>query len=828
MQLSIQRLRWVLIAGALLLVVVLAAFIGYGRYRALKTYSQLLKRNGISVTHETDGLTISQSLQGKTNFTIHSAKAVQLGDGKWLLHDAVMTFYGRVPNAVDHLYGSEVEYDEKLGVARAKGEVHMDLQAPQALAGSGHAHADNAPPVGVADDALIHVRTSGLVYLRKLGVAATDQPVEFRYGSVLCTARGAEFNPGQSTLRLLADVVMNAQMHGQPVQVTAVRADMDRTMNIANLTLPVVTSLGRTARADAAALTLRPDGSIERVQAGGHVVFHAGTRQMTAARLDATLSAQTVPQTARLAGGVLLTDDDPRRPMHGSAPQVGANFNEQGAPTRVTASGGAMITMSDKRTAGMSGGAGLVRELHAEKIVAMFAQGAKHGTRSSTQLRQVAATGAAKVCGESASTPHKGVASGALKSTLVAGDELLMGFATSGDGRAQPQTLLATGHTLLQQDAPLHEEQSSTGDKLEMSFAPASKPAAQKATQDEFAISSAVQTGHVAIRDHAPDRTDAKPGISAEGSVSTGGGERAVYDGNAQTLTLTGGAHLTGDHATLTAQRVVMNRESNVSEAFGDVHTTLENAAGAAAKPQSATHVLAASARFEHDSKLATFRGTDAQPARLWHEASQVQAANLILDGEHHTFSARPGVAGTMIHAVFAGAPAKPTNRSSNKLSITNIVRVASPRMDYNDVQREAIFAGGVQIDGTLGEVRSQRALVYLTPEPPGGEKKPATMAQPTPFNGSLDHVVVLGDVQLEQPGRHGSGEQMLYTAATGDYVLTGTAGHPPHVVDAQQGSVTGTTLTFGGQGSTIVVAGVPGSTTAKHERVRTDTEVRQ
>ena len=826
MQLSVQRLRWVLIAGALLLVVVLAAFIGYGRYRALKTYSQLLKRNGITVTHETDGLTISQSLQGKTNFTIHSAKAVQLGDGKWLLHDAVMTFYGRVPNAVDHLYGSEVEYDEKLGVARAKGEVHMDLQAPQALAGGGHARAGDAPVA--KDDALIHVRTSGLVYLRKLGVAATDQPVEFRYGSVLCTARGAEFNPGQSTLRLLADVVMNAQMHGQPVQVTAVRADMDRTMNIANLTLPVVTSLGRTARADAATLTLRPDGSIEHVQAGGRVVFradtpHAGTRQITAARLDATLTAQTLPQTARLSGGVVLTDDNPLRPMHGSATQVDATFTEQGTPASVTATGAAKIAVADKRAQDTNSEAGLMRELQAEKIVAMFVPGAKRGARSSTQLRLVIATGAAKAHGESAATAHKGTASGGLKSTLVAGDELRMAFGASSDGHAQPQTLLATGHTLLQQDAPLHEEQSSTGDRLEMSFASASKTA----TKEEFAISSALQTGHVVIRDHAPDRTDAKPGVSAEGAVSTGGGERATYDGATQTLTLTGGAHLTGDNATLTAQRVVMDRQTNVSEAFGDVRATLENApaTGPAAKPQSATHVLAASARFEHNGKLATFRGTDVQPARLWQDASQVQAANLIFDGEHHTFSARPANAGTMIHAVFAGAPA---NKPANKPAANNIVRVASPRMDYSDVQREATFSGGVQMDGTLGEVRSQRALVYLTPTPLAGEKKAAPTAQPSPFSGSLDRVLVLGDVQLEQPGRHGSGEQLLYTAATGDSVLTGTAGHPPQVVDAQQGSITGTTLTFGGQGSTIVVTGGPGSTAAKHERVRTETEVRQ
>jgi len=74
--------------------------------------------------------------------------------------------------------------------------------------------------------------------------------------------------------------------------------------------------------------------------------------------------------------------------------------------------------------------------------------------------------------------------------------------------------------------------------------------------------------------------------------------------------------------------------------------------------------------------------------------------------------------------------------------------------------------------------------------------------------------------------GAPATGEQLLYTAASGDYVLTGTPARPPHVVDAQQGNVTGATLLFGAVGSTIVVAGEPG-TRSKATRVRTETRVR-
>jgi lipopolysaccharide export system protein LptA len=83
----------------------------------------------------------------------------------------------------------------------------------------------------------------------------------------------------------------------------------------------------------------------------------------------------------------------------------------------------------------------------------------------------------------------------------------------------------------------------------------------------------------------------------------------------------------------------------------------------------------------------------------------------------------------------------------------------------------------------------------------------------------------------MEQPGRRATGEELVYTAVTDSFALTGDAGHPPHVVDVKQGNVTGTTLLFGDRGSTIVVAGDTAegaNPSAKHGRVRTETEVRQ
>jgi lipopolysaccharide export system protein LptA len=289
-------------------------------------------------------------------------------------------------------------------------------------------------------------------------------------------------------------------------------------------------------------------------------------------------------------------------------------------------------------------------------------------------------------------------------------------------------------------------------------------------------------------------------------------------------LTLTGDVHWRSDTGQIAAPTLSVNQRTQDAHAEGGVQATLQN------EPTSpVTHILSASADLHHASQLSEFRGTDAQPAKMWQDASQVQAATLLFDGAKHTFTARPATAGTAIHAVLVGTPAAP--KPGAKARAAAVIRVASPKMDYNDLQHESTFAGGVTIDGSMGEVKGERAAVFLSPaEKASAEqvKAPAVKAAaaPTPFSGSLDRVVVLGDVRLDQPGRKANGDELLYTAASGNYVLTGTPAKPPVVVDAQQGSITGTTLLFGDAGSTIVVSGAPVAG-KPGSRVRTETEVR-
>src|SRR5882757_10153687 len=175
MNVSIERLRFWLLVGAGLLVIVIAAFLGYAHYRAHRFLRDLPQKLGVDVRRETNNVTYSQSVQGRTIYTIHAAKAVERSDGKMTLHDVGIVLYGRKQDRADRIYGQEFEYDQKSEIIRAVGEVHIDLQAPEAAdanakmdyAAGKDLHGGTEAALEKKDDRLIHVTTSGLVFLRK-------------------------------------------------------------------------------------------------------------------------------------------------------------------------------------------------------------------------------------------------------------------------------------------------------------------------------------------------------------------------------------------------------------------------------------------------------------------------------------------------------------------------------------------------------------------------------------------------------------------------------------------------------------------------------------
>src|SRR4051794_28973605 len=105
----VARLRRWLAAGVFLLLAVIAAFIGYGRYISHLRHLKLPLPPGVNIVREGGGWTYSRAAGSKTLYTIHAANFEQGKNGKTALHDVSVVLYGKKDDRRDRLYGEDFE-----------------------------------------------------------------------------------------------------------------------------------------------------------------------------------------------------------------------------------------------------------------------------------------------------------------------------------------------------------------------------------------------------------------------------------------------------------------------------------------------------------------------------------------------------------------------------------------------------------------------------------------------------------------------------------------------------------------------------------------------
>ncbi|HEX7157561.1 MAG TPA: LptA/OstA family protein [Edaphobacter sp.] len=838
MRVSIERLRIGLLAAAVLLVLATAAFLGYGRFRAKRLVTELPKKLGADIRQETHAFTYSQTVKGRTIYTVHAAKAVQRSDGKYTLHDVGIVLYGQggeQPNRVDRIYGSEFEYDPNAGVIRAMGEVHLDLQAPEAAdakgkmdyaAGMDLKHGEEAGASSDKDERLIHVKTRGLVFMRQLGVAATDQDIEFAFDDMTGHARGADYNSDTGVLVLENAVKVNGLEGGKPFVLTAAHAELDRLNRRAVLTQAKYVSVGgpsqQTVEAQHAVVYTRPDNSVERLEAQGAVTVTDGSGgRVLSDRADVLLNAQSRPQSVRMYGGVRYANDGSERQAQGEAQQARGTFDSMGRLKNVVLDGQVALHERENIAHEQRGGGQPLwseRQLNATTVELALAQDA----RGRQRLQEAKASGGARL---NVVDPPKSTGNAVRSATnsTISGDVLTARFVESG-GAQRLSEVRGDGHTALKQVNEAAEQMSS-GDSLEVKFRTIpqqTKGAVPIAGTQAGQIATAVQEGNVVIS----RRTVAKPGAVADVRRATA--QRVVYDGDTGKSTLSGGIELSDASSVLWADRATMERVTGDATAEGGVKATFRQT------PESAVvHVLAQRAELKKATDTVRFYGIAGKPARLWQGGSQVEAPVLEFNQKQRTLVARdaePGKA-MSVHTVLVSSSSTASGKTpTSGTKSPAVVRVTSREMTYSDEKRVADFTGGVLVESADGKVQGQQATAHLQPagtEKPGEKKSSASAVAQTGFlGGSVERVVVAGQVRLEQPGRTAVGEQLVYTAANGTFVLTGTPGAPPKVVDEARGTVTGTELRFHTGDESIVISN--GADNLDGLRVHTETRVKR
>jgi lipopolysaccharide export system protein LptA len=138
-------------------------------------------------------------------------------------------------------------------------------------------------------------------------------------------------------------------------------------------------------------------------------------------------------------------------------------------------------------------------------------------------------------------------------------------------------------------------------------------------------------------------------------------------------------------------------------------------------------------------------------------------------------------------------------------------VTITATKLTYADAERKIHYEGGVLAKGADFTANAQAADAYLLPRSQTSGKQ--SLAGP----GQLDHMVAEGSVLIQQPNRRAEGDKLVYTASDDKFVLTGG---PPSIFDAEQGKITGVSLTFFRRDDRVLVEGGASSPVVTTTRV--------
>jgi lipopolysaccharide export system protein LptA len=874
----VDRLKVYLLGSAVFLMLVIAGYVVHARFIALRNRVKIPANLGVNIVRESGGWTMCRSDGPRTLYCIHAVKADQVKSGKVALHDVSIVLYGKKGDRRDRIYGQDFEYDEKAGVVRALGLVHIDLRVADTAGKDGKpvgegvaSDADKGLPEGshakTLDPKLLHVTTSGLVYLEKLGVAATSEPIEFESGTITGHATGADYSSDSGMLLLHSAVSMSGVESGRPVMLNAASAQFDERNQEAHLTKAKYSSETRTAEADQATLFRRPNGTLARVEAEGNVALRENGAAVVSQRADVQLTAASQVQQVLLSGGVLYTDSEPLRQARGQAREATITFDRQAKaqPQHAVFTGGVHMIERTRASENVRE-PWSVRDLTADKFEAALAPTSKG---AQVRLRNAEASGGARLIVVNNGTVAS--ASGAGRTELAA-DDLRAVLVAASNFKQAPQldTIAGRGHTVLHQMMSNGVDQTSTGDTLDAKFRPA--PAGARSgnagtktgkgnqtarPQSDFGADrlwSSVQQGHVTIARRTPAKKE-----GGRDDVQNASAERAAYDGDSNRLTLRGGVKLMESGSVVWANQVALDRATGDALAMGSVKVNYDSSQGSSEKgggtrspagagnrsrqAEEPTHILADRAELEHTTDTATFYG---KPVRLWQGASQIQAPVVEVSRAQKLLIARGNGETAQVHTLLASAENDLAGAGTDRVSkdvrcetakagagkantgtagASQVVRITSGRLLYSGISRQIDFTGGVRADTVDATIRAVQATGYL--KQGGMAPQPAEGAAVPSLAGSLERVVASGHVDVAKPGLQATGDRLVYTASDRAFLLMGNQDAAAKTIDAQ-GTTTAAALRLqnscDGGVSVEALGEVPG---VPAQRVRTEARIR-
>lgn len=833
MHLTIERLRTLVVAAALLLVVALGVFLAIARFKSRANIRELPKRLGVDIQQEANGVTYSHALGAHSQFKVHASRAEQLKDGRILLHEVRIELYGEDGSRLDRIEGNEFNYDEKSGTASAAGPVEITLSRPSVAPAIAPKATPNevvkgksiAKPIASAAVAAaageIHVKTSGLTSNWNTGVTSTEQRVDFSLTQGNGSAMGTTYDSRHGTLVLQHQVELTTRRGSDTVTIRAQHAEFQRGEQTCYLRAATADYHGGEASASEAKILFREDGSAVRLDAtSGFTVATATGGHLAAPTGLLEFDEHNQPRHGHLEGGVHMDSLTADRQIHGTSQMADLAFSDQGDLRHAHLERDVEMNSESVSSAPASAKPGSdTVQVHTSRSwrspnADIEFRPQQQASSGKVEPATIHGTGGVVVTGET----RRGNA--APVPSKLAADEL--------NGVFAPDSVLTAitgqGHASIEETTATGAKETASGDRLEAHLAPGSGAGLGAGAGGNEQIQSAILDGHVILI----EQPAMKSGSKAEAPLRATAG-KATYEGAGQWLHLTQSPRVEDGAMQMAADKIDVSQQSGDAFAHGNVKATWLNESKNTQPGHSATqqdslslgaqgpaHAIANDAQLEKSTERATFKGH----ARLWQQANSIAAPVIMLDRTRRSLTAQSASAAEPVRVTLlsngatasGAAPAKGANANRSGPAV---VRVRGGDLVYSDADRKAVMQGGalgpVVAETASAVSASSEVELYLLP----------AGSHAGNGQGQVDRMKATGHVVLDSQGRHGTGEQLTYASSTGEYVLTGTALAPPRIVDPVRGAVTGQALIFHSGDDSVSIEG------DGHE-TRTDTTVRQ
>jgi lipopolysaccharide export system protein LptA len=749
-------LRYWFLGAAVFVTAVAAGFYFYAKWQVRSVRDRIPKALGVDIQQSTEGFSLSKSEGGRTLFTVKASKAVQYKTGgRAELRDVSIVVYGRDSSRYDRIYGSRFAYDPQEQTVSALGEVEIDLEANVA----GATLPDQAVPKQLKNP--VHLRTSGLVFSQKTGVAETDKEIAFQIPQMSGTAQGATYDSRTNVLTLRSTIRLNTSGDTQ-IAVVAARGRITKDPRQAHLEKVNLAEGARTIDAERVVLNFRDDNSVEHVTATGGVRIQNRRQEqlteVTAPRADLEITAGNTLTSAVLSGGVQMNASGPNT-VKGSAGRLLANFGPKNTIKKLRAVDGVKLLQAhagatNKQTVAMETAA---MDLH-------FANG--------RVLDRAESDGAAQVTlvPRIVDSFHE-VANGERR--VLSAGRLTADF----DARGRAKTIVGKPDAKVAFYTPGQPDRITTSRELVAKLQPSG------------GLTTIEQQGEFKYLEQAPS---AAP-------VRTATADRATYTAASELIALSGNPRVVDQGLSISADNIRLNRKTGEGFAQGDVKTTYSELraqpGGAMLASGEPIHVTSETLAVERKTSVAKYSGG----SRLWQGANIVEASAIEFDRDRRSVVAQGG--GKRVSCVFV---------QQDKAGRQTPVVITAARLSYVDQQRRAFFSGGVIAKGSDVTVNADQVEVVLQSR--DDKAKPGSEGP-----SQLNSIIASGHVSIQQPSRRATGEKLVYTADESKFVLTGG---PPLVADAQRGSIRGEFLTFYSRDDRVLVESSGNTRTVTRTRV--------